>query len=61
MRVQTEFTVCKLQDFEKHAAQLDGGKVELMKKLNSQIMAKMDTKAEEHAEELDRLATEFEQ
>lgn len=57
--------MCKLQEFESDAAQLDGGKLELSKKLNYmfQIMAKVDivTKAEEHAEELSRVAAEFQQ
>lgn len=56
--------MCKLQEFERDAAQLDGGKLELSKKLNYmfQIMAKVDiVKAEEHAEELSRVAAEFQQ
>ncbi|XP_051232166.1 laminin subunit alpha-3 isoform X2 [Dicentrarchus labrax] len=51
------------KEFENHAAQLDGAKLQLFEKLNNlvQIMAKMDivTKAEEHAEELNRVAAEF--
>lgn len=56
------FIVCKLQEFEKYAAQVDGGKVELLKLLNIHKM-NMDNimDAEEHAEELNRQATEFEQ
>lgn len=52
-----------LQKFEGHGAQLDGAKVELIKKLNIifPIMAKVDmvTEAEEHAEELNRVVAEF--
>ncbi|XP_067453634.1 laminin subunit alpha-3 [Thunnus thynnus] len=51
-------------EFENHAAQLDGAKPKLFNKLNhiQRIMAKVDiTKVEEHAEELNRLATEFQQ
>lgn len=63
--VQTGFIMCKLQEFETHTAQLDGAKLELIKKLNNifQIMAMMDvfTKAEEHAEELNRVAAELQQ
>lgn len=54
-----------MQEFERSAAQVDGAKLELLKKLNRifQIMAMVDnvTKAEEHAEELHRLATELQQ
>lgn len=54
-----------MQEFENHGAQLDGAKLELIKKLNIifPIMAKVDmvTKAEEHAEELNRVAAEFQQ
>lgn len=67
----TSFGVCKLcllgqlQEFENRAAQLDGAKLELFKKLNNifQIMAKVDiiTKAEKHAEELNRAVAEFQQ
>ncbi|XP_062280212.1 laminin subunit alpha-3-like [Scomber scombrus] len=51
------------KEFEKHAAQVDGGKQELFKKLNNILQMKIDIvlEAEEHAEELDRQATEFEQ
>ncbi|XP_028259612.1 laminin subunit alpha-3 isoform X2 [Parambassis ranga] len=52
-------------EFEHSAAQVDGAKLELLKRLNRifQIMAMVDnvTKAEEHAEELHRLATELQQ
>ncbi|XP_075943399.1 laminin subunit alpha-3 [Anarhichas minor] len=50
---------------ENHAAQLDGAKTELFKKLNNvfQMTAKMEivTKAEERKEELNRAAAEFQQ
>nr|XP_033477951.1 laminin subunit alpha-3 [Epinephelus lanceolatus] len=52
-------------EFENHAAQLDGAKLELLKKLNNivQIKTKVDivSKAEEHAEKLNREAAEFQQ
>lgn len=50
---QTAFNMCTLQEFENHAAQLHGAKVEL----------KVDiiTKAEEHAEALNRAAAEVQQ
>ncbi|XP_067369206.1 laminin subunit alpha-3 isoform X2 [Channa argus] len=55
----------KKNDFENLAAQVDGAKQELFKKLNKliQIMAKVDmvTKAEEHANEPNRVATELQQ
>ncbi|XP_039983754.1 laminin subunit alpha-3 isoform X2 [Xiphias gladius] len=54
-----------LEEFENHAAQLDGGRRELSKKSNNifQTMAKVDTvtKAEEHAEQLSRVAAEIQQ
>lgn len=57
--------MCKLQEFENRAAQLDGAKWKIFKTLNQifQTMAKVDivTKAEEHAEELNRAAAEFQQ
>ena len=60
-----EFFVLTLKEFEKHAAQLDGAKLELFKKLNKlfKVMAKVDivTKAEEHAEELNRTAAAVQQ
>ncbi|XP_054875241.1 laminin subunit alpha-3 isoform X3 [Amphiprion ocellaris] len=53
------------QEFENEAAQADGAKRELLKKLNNVFisMDKVDAvaKAEENAEELNRLATELEQ
>ncbi|XP_073332501.1 laminin subunit alpha-3 [Pagrus major] len=53
------------KEFESHAAQLDGAKLQLTKKLNNifQKLSKVDivTKAEEHAEELSRLAAELQQ
>lgn len=59
------FLLCKLQEFENQAAQLDGAKWELFKTLNKmfQMMAKVDivTEAEEHAEELSRAAAAFQQ
>lgn len=65
LSVQTEFIVFTLQEFENHAAQLDGAKLELLKKLNNiaQIKTKVDivNKAEEHAEKLNREAAEFQQ
>ncbi|XP_078114223.1 laminin subunit alpha-3 [Sander vitreus] len=51
-----------LEEFENHAAQLDGAKWELFKKLNNiQIMALVDivTKAEKHAEELNGVTAEL--
>lgn len=63
--VQSEFTVCQLQEFENHSAQLNGAKMQLIQKLNSmyQILSKLAnvTKAEEHAGELSRLAAELQQ
>lgn len=51
-----------MQELEKHAAQVDGGKVELFKKLNIiQMQIDIIDEAAKHAEELDRQATEFEQ
>ncbi|XP_039668362.1 laminin subunit alpha-3 [Perca fluviatilis] len=50
------------KEFENHAAQLDGAKRELFKKLNNmQITALVDivTKAEKHAEELNRVTAEL--
>ncbi|XP_070764977.1 laminin subunit alpha-3 [Enoplosus armatus] len=53
------------KEFENHAAQLDGAKLELFKKLHNifQMRTKVDivTKAEEHAEELSRAVAEFQQ
>ncbi|XP_022072198.2 laminin subunit alpha-3 [Acanthochromis polyacanthus] len=49
------------QEFENQAAQMDGAKKELLKKLNSMDKVDAVAKAEEHAEELNRLATELEQ
>ncbi|XP_044054261.1 laminin subunit alpha-3 isoform X2 [Siniperca chuatsi] len=52
------------KEFENPAAQLDYAKLEFIKLNNIfQIVAKVDivTKAEEHAEELDRVAAEFQQ
>ncbi|XP_053178329.1 laminin subunit alpha-3 [Scomber japonicus] len=50
------------KELEKHAAQVDGGKVELFKKLNiMQMTVAIIEEAAKHAEELDRQATEFEQ
>lgn len=57
--------VCKLQEFEIHTAHIDGARPELLKKFTNifQSMTKVDivTKAEEHAEQLKRAATEFQQ
>lgn len=63
--MQSEFIVCQLQEFENHAAQLNGAKRQLIKNLNNkyQILSKVDkvTKAEEHARELSMLAAELQQ
>lgn len=60
--MQTQLIVCKLQEFENHAAQLDGAKLPLFKKLNDIFrMMEIMTKAEEHAEELNREAAELQQ
>lgn len=54
---------CELQDFESHAAQTDGAKLELLTRLNSffSIMAKVNVvaEAEEHAEELHRVVEQI--
>ncbi|XP_074492138.1 laminin subunit alpha-3 isoform X2 [Sebastes fasciatus] len=50
------------REFENHAAQLDGAKLPLFKKLNDIFrMMEIMTKAEEHAEELNREAAELQQ
>lgn len=53
----------ELQDSESHAAQMDGAKLELLTGLKSifPITAKVNmvTEAEEHAEELHRVAAEI--
>lgn len=51
--LHAEFNVWTLQEFESHAAQLDGAKLELKVGILS--------KAEEHAEALNRVATEVKQ
>jgi len=61
--VQFDFIVWKLQEFENHAAEVDGAKWKLFQKLKIifQMKATMGsvTKAEAHAEELSRVAAEF--
>lgn len=61
--VQSDFIVWKWQEFENHAAEVDGAKWKLFQKLNNIVQMKATmgsvTKAEEHAEELSRVAAEF--
>lgn len=63
--LRLKFVGLKLQEFETQSAQLDGAKLKLFKRLNNsfQKMAKAETvsEAEEHAEELSRVATESQQ
>ncbi|XP_056233586.1 laminin subunit alpha-3 isoform X1 [Seriola aureovittata] len=62
---QTEFSVCELQEFENHAAPVDGARQEVFRKLNMilHIRAKVDlvTKAEERAQQLHTAAAGFQQ
>lgn len=63
--VQSQFILCTLQKSEHHGAQLDGARLQLIKKLNINYLRRENidvvTEAEEHAEHLTRAAADLHQ